>query len=69
MMTTDDISPVHGSDGGEVKCDQSQDSSPRTHEVRTWLGRWANVFSGGAGKDHKTQRGMQSRHLMMIGEY
>jgi hypothetical protein len=71
MMATDDISPVHKleSDGEELKSDQSQDSSPRNREARTWLGRLADILSGGVDKDHKTQRGMQSRHLMMIGEY
>jgi hypothetical protein len=39
------------------------------HEVWTWQ-QWAHVFSGadGSGKRNETQRGMQSRHLMMIGE-
>ncbi|KAG5637808.1 hypothetical protein H0H81_003140 [Sphagnurus paluster] len=45
---------------GEGPVHQEPDSKTR---------RWWNKLSSGAGEENVTQRGMQSRHLMMIGEY
>jgi len=45
--------------GEEHRGDQSQHS-------QIWR-RWANVISGASSERNDTQRGMQSRHLMMIG--
>jgi amino acid permease len=66
MATADKLSSADESYEEEIKRDQSQDS-PRAHEVWTWR-RLASIFSGGSGEGNETQRGMQSRHLMMIGE-
>ena len=53
--------------GGELKDVDNQDFPPETHGNRPWLRRWASVFSVGGSGNRETQRGMKSRHLMMIG--
>lgn len=45
--------------------DEGIRDSPSTHKVREWR-RWASVFLSSSGEGNRMQRGMQSRHLMMI---